>query len=189
MKNKNAAMELTMGTMVTIVLLVMVLILGGYFVNKIFFSATGSIDQIDTAVKSEINKLFSEDNTRKIVIFPSSRQISLEKGQQGSGFAFSIRNLGETVGVFTYNIKAVETSCPNSLTTTQADSFIATGRERTSANPITIPSGSIMDLPQLVTFSIPGTAPPCTISYSVNIQKDGQVYTSPVEVIVTIESD
>ncbi len=185
MKNKNAAMELTMGTMVTIVLLVMVLILGGYFVNKIFFSATGSIDQIDTAVKSEINKLFSEDNTRKIVIFPSSRQISLEKGQQGSGFAFSIRNVETEAATFTYTIQATETSCPNSLSTAQADSFIALGKTGTAQ----ISAGSIMENPKLVTFSIPETAPPCLIAYTITMQKAGQLYGSSVDVQVTIESD
>ena len=81
MENKKAAMELTMGTMVTIVLLVMVLILGGYFVNKIFFSATSSVDQIDAQVRDQINKLFAEDNTRKVVIFPSTRKIILSKGE------------------------------------------------------------------------------------------------------------
>lgn len=185
MENKKAAMELTMGTMVTIVLLVMVLILGGYFVNKIFFSATGSIDQIDIAVKNEINKLFSQDESRTIVIFPSSRQISLEKGQQGSGFAFSIRNTGTEAATFTYDIKATETSCPSSLTTTQADSFIALGKTGTAQ----ISAGSIMENPKLVTFSVPETAPPCLVAYTITMQKGGQLYGSSVDVQVTIESD
>src|SRR4030043_229609 len=163
MKNKKAAMELTMGTMVTIVLLVMVLILGGYFVNKIFFSATSSVDQIDAQVRDQINKLFAEDNTRKIVIFPSTRKISLSKGQQGSGFAFSIRDTGTEADTFTYTIQSTETSCSNSLSNSQADSFIAIGKTGT----IQISAGSLMDDPKLVTFDIPENAPPCSVSYSI----------------------
>lgn len=178
-------MELTMGTMVTIVLLVMVLILGGYFVNKIFFSATSSIDQIDAQVRDQINKLFAEDNTRKVVIFPSTRKISLSKGEQGNGFAFSIRNVETEADTFTYNIQATETSCPNSLSTAQADSFIALGKTGT----IQIPAGSIMENPKLITFSVPETAPPCLIAYTITMQKGGQLYGASVDVQVTIESD
>ncbi len=189
MKNRKAAMELTMGTMVTIVLLVMVLILGGYFVNKIFFSATRSIDQIDAQVTDQINKLFAEDNTRKLVVYPSTRKISLSKGAQGDGFAFSIRNTGTEAATFTYNIQASETSCPSSLTIEQADTFIATGKEATATRPIQIPAGEIMESPQLVTFNVPEGAPPCSISYLITMQKAGQAYGSSVGVVVTIESD
>jgi len=185
MENKKAAMELTMGTMVTIVLLVMVLILGGYFVNKIFFSATSSVDQIDAQVRDQINKLFAEDNTRKVVIFPSTRKIILSKGEQGTGFAFSIRNTETEADTFTYSIGASETSCPDSLSTAQADSFIALGKTGT----IQIPAGSLMDDPKLVTFDIPENAPPCSISYTITMQKGGQLYGSSVDVVVTIESD
>lgn len=181
---KKAAMELTMGTMVTIVLLVMVLILGGYFVNKIFFSATGSIDEIDAQVKNEINKLFSEDESRKIVFYPSSRRIELQKGVQGRGFGFSIRNIGEEAGIFTYSIQAQETSCPNSLSATAADSFIALGK----VGSIQIPAGSIMENPRLVTFKVPETAPPCSIKYSLTMEKDGQLYGASLDFDVTIKS-
>lgn len=182
---KKAAMELTMGTMVTIVLLVMVLILGGYFVNRIFLSATGSVDAIDAQVKDEINKLFAEDDTRKIVLFPGSRKITLEKGQKGSGFAFSIRNVGIEADTFTYSIKAVETSCPNSLSVAQADTFLKIGRQGT----ILIAPGSMMENPKLVTFEIPETAPPCSVSYTITMNKGGQIYGASVDIIMNIESD
>ena len=55
-KNHKAQIQMTMGTLVTIVLLTMVLILGGYFVSRIFRGATENIDSIDAAVKTEISK-------------------------------------------------------------------------------------------------------------------------------------
>jgi len=184
MRRKKAAMELTMGTMVTIVLLVMVLILGGYFVNQIFFSARGSVDQIDTAVKNEINKLFAEDETQKVVFYPSSRRIELEKGVVGQGFAFAIRNTGTEADTFTYNLEAQETDCPNSLSATAADGYLALGRTGT----IQIPAGNIMENPRLVTFNIPDTAPPCTIKYILTMQKGGQLYGSTLDFDVAIKS-
>jgi hypothetical protein len=185
LRNKKAAMELTMGTMVTIVLLVMVLILGGYFVQKIFFSASGSIDAIDESVKSEINKLFSEDTNKKIIIYPPSRTIPLNKGDRGEGFALSIRNVGTAPDTFTYEVAAIETDCPESLSVTQADGFLGLGK----SGSVQIAAGSIMENPTLITFNIPETAPPCSIKYGITMQKGGQLYGSSVDVVVNIEAD
>lgn len=178
-------MELTMGTMVTMVLLVAVLILGGYLVNRIFTSGLESVDAIDSQVKNEINKLFAEDDSRKIIIYPASRRVGLEKGVDGNGFAFSIRNTGTDSSTFTYSIEATETDCPDSLSIAAANSLIGLGK----TGSVTIPAGSIMDNPKLVTFNIPDTTPPCSISYSINIDKGGQAYISSVDVIVSIESN
>lgn len=174
-----------MGTMVTIVLLVMVLILGGFFVNKIFFSAQSSIDVIDVAVKDEISKLFSNDANKKIVILPASRRIDLEKGARGKGFAFSIRNIGTEAASFSYTIQAQETDCPSSLSVSQAGDLLALGKQ----GNVQIPAGSIMENPILVTYNIPETAPPCAVKYSINMQKGEELYGASVDVIVTIQSD
>jgi len=182
--NKKAAMEMSVGTIVTIVLLMGVLVLGGVLIQKIFFSATENINNIDQAVKNEISKLFSQDATKKIVIYPASRQISIAKGVQGQGFAFSIRNVENTQGVFSYNIKASETDCQTSLSVAEADTYIGLGR----TGEVTIPAGSIMDEPKLVTFNIPETAPPCSISYSIDLEKDGKTYGSSVDVLLSIKA-
>ena len=51
MKNKKAAMEMSMGTMVTIILLVVVLVLGIFFIQKIFSSGSNAIDTVDNQVQ------------------------------------------------------------------------------------------------------------------------------------------
>jgi len=182
MENKSGAMELTMGTMVTIVLLVMVLILGGYFVNKIFSQATTSIDSIDQSVKNEINKMFTEDNTRKIVIYPETRKISIKKGTDGSGFGMSIRNVENEPNKFGYEIKAVEIEegCP--ITFSQADALLYGA----SRSEIQIGAGDVMEYPALIEFNIPETAPPCKITYSISMKKGNEPYGSSVDVILTI---
>ena len=72
--NKKAAMEMTIGTMVTIVLLVAVLVMILFFITRITESGIGAIDGIDSAVKTEIDKLFSKDSSKKIIIYPESRK-------------------------------------------------------------------------------------------------------------------
>ena len=180
-KNHKAQIQMTMGTLVTIVLLTMVLILGGYFVSRIFRGATENIDSIDAAVKTEISKLFSAEESRKIVIYPSYRKITIKQGEQGSGFAFSIRNIGEAA-TFSYSIKAHETDC--SISVSEADSFLALGKE----GDINIPSRSIMGNPKLVTFKIPETAPPCTVEYFLDIDDErGEPYESTVDIHLNIK--
>ena len=181
MKNKRAAMEMSVGTIVTIVLLMSVLVLGIFLVQKIFFSATGAVDIIDQEIKSEISQLFSADESRRIVIYPSSRKITIKQGEQGSGFAFSIRNIGEAAA-FSYRIKAHETDC--SISVSEADSFLTLGRE----GDINIPSRSIMGNPKLVTFKIPETAPPCTIEYFLDVDDEtGEPYESTVDILLNIK--
>lgn len=177
-------MELTMGTMVTMVLLVAVLILGGFLVNKIFFGATESVDQINTQVRSEISKLFSEDSNRKIIIYPQSRLVELKKGSRGTGFAFAIRNVGTSADTFTYTVSAVETDC-QALSVAQADGFIGLGKSRS----VQIGPGEVMADPELVTFNIPDSAPPCSVRYNIDLTNSQGVYGSSVGVNVAILSN
>ena len=65
--NSKGAMEMSVGTIVTIVLLMSVLVLGLYFVQKIFASGSNAIDSVDSQVQSEINRLFSNGETKLAV--------------------------------------------------------------------------------------------------------------------------
>src|SRR3989344_4313299 len=105
--NKKAAMEMSVGTIVTIVLLMGVLVLGGILIQKIYYSSIENINNIDQSVKNEINKLFNQDSTKKVIVYPSTRLISIEKGnQEPLGFAFSIRNVDSEDGLFKYSVTA-----------------------------------------------------------------------------------
>lgn len=174
---------MSVGTVVTIVLLMTVLILGLVLTRTIFKSSIENINGIDTAVKNEINKLFAEDNTRKVVVYPATRQIVLQKGTDNLGFGFSIRNVEETEGTFSYDVSAVEASCEMSLSV--ADGLIALGKTRTG---IRLPPGSFMDTPQFIRFSVPDSTPPCQIRYTIEIENTAGLYGIPVDVDVEIKS-
>lgn len=182
-RNRSAAMEMTMGTMVTIVLLTMVLILGGYFISKVYSSGMDNIDNIDTSIKNEINELFAKEENRKLVIYPPSRDVKIRKGTEGSGFGLVIRNIENTAGIFSYGITAEETDCNMRLA--DAENLIALNKERSNIN---IPPGSIMEDSIVVKFNIPETAPPCKITYVVTMKKDNVLYGSSTDVYLTVES-
>ena len=181
--NKKAAMEMSVGTIVTIVLLMTVLILGLVLVRTIFSGAIENIEGIDQAVKSEIEKLFSENENKKIIVYPPTREITIKKGEDSRGFGLSIRNIGEE-DKFSYDITAQEVSCNMRLP--EAENLISLNRQR---NNIIIPAGSFMENPIFVKFNIPETTPPCQISYTVNIKKGTQAYGASTDVYLTIKSE
>ncbi|MBI2042934.1 hypothetical protein HYT25_00920 [Candidatus Pacearchaeota archaeon] len=186
MKSKTAAIEMSVGTIVTIVLLMTTLILGLVLVRNIFTGSVENINSIDQAVKNEINKLFAEDDARKIVVYPATREISIRKGDDG-GFGFSIRNTEEDAGSFTYSVDAVGSSCD--ISNSEAEDLIILGRERRRGEGITISSGGSLDQPILVKFSIPESVPLCSIRYDLTVEKDNTLYTdSPLSVDLKIEA-
>ena len=167
LKNKKAAMEMSVGTIVTIVLLMSVLILGLFLVRTIFTSSTENINSIDQKVKDEINGLFSEDDKAKAIIYPS-RNIKIEKGSSESGFGVSIRNVDQDSGEFSYEIVHTDSSC--NIPKQNAENLIVLRRVQSN---IFIGGGDIMSEPSLVVFDIPDTANPCLIAYDLNIRKTG----------------
>lgn len=173
-KNKRAAIEMTMGTLVTIVLLTMVLILGGVLISNIFSSAKYNVDSIDQKLRGEINKLFTED--QKIVIYLPNQEADINQG--GSwGVAWAVKNTKtgtDQASKFTYEVVAVEANNCGSLTTDKATSFIVAGQKDDSGSNI-LPGESA---DQITRINIPKDSPLCTIRYNINTKLDGQDYVS-----------
>ena len=65
-KKKKGAIELSMGTIVILVLAMTMLIMGLVLIKTIFSGAKYNVEQINQKVEGEIGKLFSED--KQIVI-------------------------------------------------------------------------------------------------------------------------
>jgi hypothetical protein len=183
-ENKKGAMEMSVGTIVTIVLLMSVLILGIFLVQKIFKTSTTAIDGIDSQVQSQINELFSDEN-KAVVVFPTSREISLEKDSTG-GFGFSILNKDTSAGDFTYRIDVMEISPDCEITKEEAESLIILGKE--SLSPITLPSGSFLENAIFVKLKISEFTPLCNIRYGINVLKEGEQYAPTIGVDVEIIS-
>lgn len=169
--NKIAAMEMSVGTIVTIVLLMAVLVLGLTLTKGIFSGASDSINSIDDGVKNEINEMFEQDDLKKVVAYPGT-SISLKKGGNERGFAFSIRNVEGTTGDFEYEINSVDSDCNIPLKAT-ADEYISLGR---TGDAILILPGNKLENPIMVKFSLPDNAPPCEIRYRINVKRNNVFY-------------
>ena len=188
-KNSKGAMEMSVGTIVTIVLLMTVLVLGLFFVQKIFSSGNNAIDSVDTQLTSQINQLFS-DGSARIAVYPTSRSITITRGDSTpKGFAFSVYNdaKGQSSS-FSYVVNASDvsnckdaTTNQNIMTTQIANSFLLGGQGQFTLGP-----GGSLDLARLVKLDVPTTAPPCTVSYTINLNRDNSAYSS-ADVFVTFK--
>lgn len=181
MKTKKAQMQMSVGTIVTIVLLMTVLILGLVLVRNVFSTGTSAIDQVDSAIQNEINELFAEEG-KPMVVYPASRQITLDKGDDPKGFAFSVKNNDVEPADFSYEVEAQDVSkCGTGFSEETANNYLLGGSGSFSLGP-----GNALDLGRSVKFDLPETAPPCTIIYNLEVMKDNQPYSS-ADVFVTIE--
>ena len=172
MKNKNnrGAMEMSVGTIVTIVLLMSVLVLGIFLIQKIFKTGTSAIDTVDAQIQSEVNKLFANTDA-KLVVYPSSREITLKKGDDPKGFAFSVRNDDVESHTFEYSMEAQDVTGCGSLTEEQAESWLLP-----SEGEFDLGAGNSLTLAEKILFIVPSSAPPCTIAYRLKIDKESEPY-------------
>lgn len=173
LQNKKAAIELSIGTIVIIVLAMSMLILGLTLVRTIFTGATYNVNELNKNVQSEINKLFNEKSGVKTIIYLPNNQADVKKGTS-YGIAFGIKNTVEgeaNAGKFSYQVRAssIQTGCKLSLQ--QADSYAILGVSGT----INILPGSEPQY-RIVKVQPTETAPLCEISYDLIVTKDGQPY-------------
>lgn len=171
--NKKGAIELSIGTIVVLVLAMSMLILGLVLVRNIFQGATYNVDTLNKNVEAEINKLFN-DKGQKTVIYLPDNQADVKKGES-FGIAFGIKNTAEGesgASAFSYDITAssVQTGCQLSLA--QADSYVSLGK---SASGISLVPGSDPAY-RIAKVTPPDTAPLCEIIYDIKVKKSGQPY-------------
>ena len=167
---KRGAMEMSVGTIVTIVLLMAVLVLGIFLVQRIFKSATGAIDLTDDQLKNEINKLFGEDN--ELVIYPGSRMVEI-KQEENDGVGVGIKNLLQGVSgtkTFSYNVVVADASnCAESVE--EIEEWFTVGRSESDI-PIAVGESAI----QKVLFRIPSGTSLCTARFRINVDAEGEAY-------------
>lgn len=169
---------MSVGTIVTIVLLMSVLVLGIFLVQEIFSTSSSAIDQVDQQIQGQINELFAEEG-KKVVTYPQSRQISVAAGESG-GFAFSVRNTGTEEKTYSYTVNAeVGSSCKQNgaMTNEEAEGLIELGGE---GNDIRVASGNSMNPPRMIRLNVPEDNPLCSIRYTVQVEdSSGELVAQP----------
>ncbi len=169
---KKGALELSIGTVVILVLGMSMLILGLILVRTIFTGATYNINTINDKVKEEIGNLFGQEG--KSVVYLAEHKAEPKQGQDW-GIAFAIKN-GETgttqQSTFSYEVKAANLAADcTGLTTQQAESWIKSRRTGTTS----LTPGEIGYF--VVRFVIPDNAPLCIVPYDITVTKNNQPYT------------
>ena len=180
--DKRGAIEMSIGTIVIIVLSMSMLIMGMILIKNIFSGTTGAVDSINRGVIEEINDLFTDKNS-KLAIAPSTRKIQIEQGTLDLGFAFSVRNVNNEEKRFSYSVAvdpdfSIQTKC--GIATREADDWILVPSGSMNLGP-----GAKSELPELVTISVPIGAPLCTIPFVVSV-KDGATTYVETKVELTI---
>ena len=79
-RNKQGALELSIGTIVVVVIGMSMLILGLVLVRTIFTGSTAAIGQLNDKVQGEISTLFVEEG-KDIVVMTSDRSNGLKLSQ------------------------------------------------------------------------------------------------------------
>lgn len=90
---KKAAIELSMGTIVVLVLAMSMLILGLVLVRSIFRTATNSVNELDQKVRTEITNLFVDETNKVIVKLGSDRTARITAGTVNFGIAIGAKTL------------------------------------------------------------------------------------------------
>lgn len=73
MNNKKAAFEMSVSTMIIIVLAIVFLILGLTLVRNIFGNATESVDDVNEQMKSQIRNIFSDGSEKLFILLGNDK--------------------------------------------------------------------------------------------------------------------
>jgi hypothetical protein len=181
-QNKKAAVELSIGTIVIIVLAMSMLILGIVLIKNIFGAANDIVDLTDQQLKDQVSKLFGDD--KRLVMYPDTREITIKLNERG-GFGFGIKNriLGTASQDVKFSYEVVvsdeDLRIKCGVTEQEVERWMVTGRAESG---IGIPPGEVGTGKVLI--QIPEGTSPCTFRLRVNVQKDSQGYATDIMDIV-----
>lgn len=181
--NKKGAIELSIGTIVIVVLAMSMLIMGLVLVRNIFTGATDVVSMTNDQIKDKVSQLFGED--KKLVLYPNSQLIEIKQNKVG-GFGIGIKNLlsGSSANTkFSYEVVVNDADIRRKCNIGEAEAikWIQTGR----TGDLEIASGDTRATKVL--FNVPIGSPLCTIRYAVNVKVNNQAYAS-ADMDVTLTS-
>lgn len=167
--NKKAAIEMSIGTIVTIVLSMSMLILGMVLIKNIFSGASDITDMTNDQVKDQIAGMFGED--KKLILYPDSKSITVKVGEEAAfavGLQHRLASTGDTT--FEYDITLAERGdCPVIISDQALLDLIVTGK---SIGPTTMTTGGD-PIVRKVKMIVPEGTPLCSFSYQINSEHSG----------------
>jgi len=169
-KNKKAAFEMSMTTVIVIVLSMVMLILGVTLVQKIFQAGFNVVDITDQKTRDAINEKLGVGQEEELQFYLEGNTQEISQGETfGVAFRFSPEPI---TGVYSYETKVTEVD-PNKCGTIKKEGAESTTIGLGKSGSLgTINSGAYQY--GLIKITIPKEYPiNCEIRYLVNIYKDG----------------
>lgn len=174
--DKRGAVELSISTIVIVVLAVSMLVLGLVLVRSIFKGATSVAEMSDEQLKNQMNELYGD--TKKVSVYPDSKKISVALEDGEGAFGIGIRNTetGSSSNLkFAYTIVVADPEVQKKcgVSSEQMLSKISVGK---SGENIAIASGD--SYVTKVRFTVGTGDPICLVRYGIQVMVNGEVYGS-----------
>jgi hypothetical protein len=168
---KKRGMELTISTLVVIILALLMLVMGTLFVRTTFCKAILGVTSMGDLGIQEIQRLFSEQDNSNVVVKEQTNEMPKESYY---GVGFVIKNTDKiSTTPFRYSVDVFDLQdCP--ITEAQARDYIISTKSATA----NIVMGNTYS--DVIELKIPKEAPVCSLKYKINVEKDGQFYGSSV---------
>ena len=169
-KNTKGAMEMSVGTIVTIVLLMSVLVLGIFFIQKIFKSSNGALDLTDQQLQDQLQALYSngQDN---LAVLPQSRTLDISPGDVDA-FGVGVKNTERGGDSISFGYKVEASGDDNKKNCGRTNEILNTYiRQGSSEEGIVLSPGSTAS--RKVRIEIPQGAPLCLVRYKITVLKEG----------------
>ena len=160
-KERRAAIELSIGTIIIIVLGVSMLILGMVLVRSIMCKSIGLTTNIGGQVESEINKIFGDSGNEVACIGDGDEPVKLVPGNEN---IISCIVKAPAEAQYTFNLLSVSTSAPG-VTQTQLNSWITKKTETYLISP------TDRGLQKVIRISLPDNAPEIQLSLKLEVKK------------------
>lgn len=171
---KKGAIELSINTIVVIVLALSMLILGFVLIQNIFDGAKYNIQQINDKSKDEINKLFVDD-TIKAVVYLDNNGAEIKQGKP-FGIAWALQTNGKSQ-TFNWEVEVKDDRVMDKcgVSAEEAELWVSTG----GSGDVGLASGDKHH--DVINFNIPENSvsdiSSCLIRYRIVItQEDGSPY-------------
>jgi hypothetical protein len=117
-RNKDGALELSIGTIVVIVIGMSMLILGLVLVRTIFTGSTEAVDVLNEKVQGEIVSLFAAEGSDVVIKLGSDRVVKVKKGEYTTVGIGARKSNGDAIESrndlkYTLSINQAESGCSN----------------------------------------------------------------------------
>jgi hypothetical protein len=185
-ENKKAAIELSIGTMVIIVLAMTMLILGIVLVTKIMGGATESTDTLNAGVKAKITSIFTEEGSKIAFKLSSDKLAKIKAGSGEFGIAFGAQTGGnpaiDSTGMthLSYDLTFINPTDPgscgsNAYSWFKSPRIVSPGITSGKIDLLTAEGANGFGI---IYLDVPKGSAPCTQSIQIKIYEDNNFVVS-----------